>query len=124
MEIITSDLAPIRARYLRDPLPVRLGGLAADMARIASFSRNPANLPAVASSMREAAHFIEWCAPDCDLETQIVLLELQRGLAGWRAHLTARFPEAAWRQQIASSAQGWSERVLGMSGLLAEPPLA
>ena len=28
------DLSAIRARYVRDPLPVRLGGLAADMARI------------------------------------------------------------------------------------------
>ena len=34
------DLSAIQARYARDPLPVRLGGLAADMARIASFSQN------------------------------------------------------------------------------------
>lgn len=115
-----NDLSHIRARYMRDPIPVRLGGVAADMARISSFSRNPANLPAVASLVREAGHFIEWCAPECDLETQLVLLELQRSLAAWRLHLVKRFPEATWRQQIASNALAWSERVLTMSGLLAE----
>jgi len=47
---------------MRDPLPVHLGGLAADLARIVSFSQNPANLAPVADLMREAAHFIEWCA--------------------------------------------------------------
>ena len=36
------NLDTVRERYLRDPLPVRLGGLAANLSRIASFARNPA----------------------------------------------------------------------------------
>ena len=32
------DQAKIRARYLRDALPVRLGGIAANLARMKSFS--------------------------------------------------------------------------------------
>ena len=118
-----NNLTHIRARYMRDPIPIRLGGLAADMARIASFSHNSANLPAVTSLMREAAHFIEWSAPECDLETQIMLLELQRGLVAWRAHLVKHYSEATWRQQIANNAQTWSDRILAMSGLLAETPV-
>jgi hypothetical protein len=41
-----------------DPLQVRLDGLVAVLACIASLSQNPANL-SVADLMREAAHFIE-----------------------------------------------------------------
>ena len=114
------DLSTIQARYVRDPLPMRLGGLAADMARIASFSQNPANLAPVADLIREAAHFIEWCAPESDLESQVTLLELQRHLAHWRMRLSQRFPDQAWRGQVSAEARRWSQRVLDMSGLLAE----
>jgi len=112
------DLASIRVRYMRDPLPVRLGGLAADLARVASFSKNPANLTPVSDLIREAAHFIEWCAPDADLETQVVLLDLQRHLVRWRAQLSRRFLDDAWRRWLTAEAQQWSQRVLEMSGLL------
>jgi len=114
------DLSNIRVRYMRDPLPVRLGGLAADLARITSFSQNPANLVPVADLMREAAHFIEWCAPESDLESQVVLLELQRLLARWRMRLPQRFSDQTWRGQVMAEAQRWSQRVLEMSGLLTE----
>jgi hypothetical protein len=113
------DLSTIRTRYMRDPLPVRMGGLAADLARIASFSKNPANLAPVADLIREAAHFVEWCAPESDLESQITLLELQRHLAHWRMRLPQRFLDQAWRAQVIAEAGQWSQRVLGMSGLLA-----
>ena len=105
---------------MRDSLPVRLGGLAADLARIASFSQNPANLVPVADLIREAAYFIEWCAPESDLESQVTLLELQRHLAHWRMRLPQRFADQAWRDQVIAEAQRWSQRVLEMSGLLAE----
>ncbi len=52
------DLDHIRNRYRQDPLPFRLGGLAADLARVASFSHNPAHLTAVSSLLWEAAHFV------------------------------------------------------------------
>ena len=114
------DLSNIQARYMRAPLPVRLGGLAADLARIASFSQNPANLAPVADLMREAAHFVEWCAPESDLESQETLLELQRHLARWRMRLSQQFPDQIWRGRVSAEAQQWSQRVLEMSGLLAE----
>ena len=37
------DWAQIQERYLRDDLPVRLGGLAANLSRIKSFSVNDAS---------------------------------------------------------------------------------
>jgi hypothetical protein len=70
--------------------------------------------------MREAAHFIEWCAPESDLENQVTLLELQRHLASWRMQLSRRFSDPMWRGQVIAGARGWSQRVLEMSGLLAE----
>ena len=114
------DLSAIRTRYVRDPLPVRLGGLAADLARIASFSRNPANLVPVADLMREAAHFIEWCAPESGLEGQVTLLDLQRHLVRWRMRLPQRFSDQTWRGQVIAEARQWSQRMLEMSGLLAK----
>jgi len=114
------DLSAIRVRYMHDPLPVRLGGLAADLARIASFSQNPANLAPVADLMREAVHFIEWCASESDLESQMALLELQRYLARWRMQLPQHFADQTWHTEMAAEAQQWSQRMLEMSGLLAE----
>ncbi len=43
------DWTVIQKRYLRDALPVRLGGLAANLTRITSFSGNIANYDVVES---------------------------------------------------------------------------
>jgi hypothetical protein len=73
----------IRERYLCDPLKIRLGGLAADLTRIASCADNPKNHEAVAYLLDEGKHFAEWTAPDAPLETQAVLAEIQLALAIW-----------------------------------------
>jgi len=99
------DISEIRACRVRDPLPVRLGRLAADLARIAWFSRNPANLEPVPDLMREPAHFAEWCAPEADLQSQVTLLELQHRPTCWRDQLPQRFPDSAWRDQMITEAQ-------------------
>ena len=54
--------------------------------------------------MREAAHLIEWCALESDLESQVTLLELQRHLARWRMRLSQRFPDRTWRGQVIAKA--------------------
>ena len=59
--------AAIHARYMRDPLPIRLGGLAADLARIQSFSDHPDHRDVVADMLEESRFFIEWTAPDAEL---------------------------------------------------------
>ena len=73
----------VRERFLRDPVQTRLGGLAADLARIASFGENPTNHQAIASLLEESKYFAEWIAPEAPLETQAVLAELQVMLALW-----------------------------------------
>ena len=47
----------LRERYLRDPLPIRLGNLASSLARIASCSENPKNHEVVTSVLEESKYF-------------------------------------------------------------------
>lgn len=113
-----SDWAAIRERYLRDAVPVRLGGLAANLARIESFSRNPASCDVVAGMVREAALFIEWTARDLVLAQQVELAELQRLLVKWNSAWQTIWPDPGRRNGLAHDAGQWSRRVLEMSGLL------
>ena len=104
----------IRERYLRDPLPIRLGGLAADLARIASWVDNPKNHLAVAGLLEESKYFCEWAAPDAPLDVQAVLAEVQIQLACWhRAWLQGQSPP-----QLSAEARRWSDHLLQLSGLL------
>ena len=54
-----TDWTMIRERYMRDEPPVRLGGLAANLARIASFSDNARHRMPVIGLIVESQHFIE-----------------------------------------------------------------
>jgi hypothetical protein len=110
--------AAIHERYMRDPLPIRLGGLAADLARIQSFSDHPAHRDVVWGLIEESRFFIEWTAPDAELEKQVALVELQRQLTRWQHSWPHIWADPARRAAVAEQAGVWSERVLGMSGLL------
>ena len=73
----TSLICLFRERYLRDQLSVRLGGLAANLARIRSFSDHPDHRDVVESLLEESKFFIEWTVPDAELDVQTVFVELQ-----------------------------------------------
>jgi len=79
----------IRERYLRDKLPIRLGGLAANL----TFS-------------------------DTDMEDQAVLAELQIQLALWQRRWGNIWTDPIQRAAVAEKAHNWSKRVLEMSGIL------
>ena len=104
----------IRERFLRDPLPVRLGSLAADLARIASFAGDPANARVVASLLEEGKHFAEWAAPEAPLETQAVLADIQVALAVWQRRWLSGAPAATMRTE----AKQRSEELLALAGLV------
>jgi hypothetical protein len=112
------DLTAIRERYLRDELPVRLGGLAANLARIKSFSDHPDHRDVIESLLNESKFFIEWTAPDAELDTQVTLVELQLQLARWQCAWADIWTDPVQRATIAEQAGVWSERVLEISGLL------
>ena len=103
----------IRQRFLRDPLPIRLGGLAADLARIASFAEDPADRDAVASLLEEGKYFAEWAAPEAPLETQVVLADVQLTLAVWERSWQRGKPVSTMRADAAKK----SEELLALAGL-------
>lgn len=110
--------AALRDRYMRDALPVRLGGLAANLARVESFSTHPDHGDAVARLLEESKFFIEWTAPGLTLERQVELLALQRAIAQWQRDWAQTWADPERRAAAAGRAGGWSRRVLAMSGLV------
>ncbi len=112
-----SDLARIKERYLRDDLPVRLGNLAANLARVSVFLTNPANHRAVDSLLTESKFFIEWSAAETEVEIAAELIEMQVQIARWQIRLTSILNDPAHQVQVAEQAQQWSKRVLHVSGL-------
>jgi hypothetical protein len=108
----------LRERYLRDPVPIRLGGLAANLRRIRSFTQNAANREAVEGLLDESKHFIEWTAGETEVATAAELVELQVQLARWQRNLARIWADSEQREQVSEQSRVWSDRVLDLSGLL------
>lgn len=104
--------AAIRQRYLRDSLPTRIGGLAADLARLSSCAGNPLNQQAVRSLLEEGKYFAEWSAPDAPPEVQAELAEVQVTLAVWERRWLAGNPAPTMQAE----AREWSDRLLKLAG--------
>lgn len=115
------NLDTVRERYLRDPLPVRLGGLAANLSRMASFARNPANSAVVDGLFEESKYFIEWTIRDAQIEEQAELVQLQVQLAVWHRRWLRDFLQEETRTRLAQNAKQWSRRALLVSGLIPPP---
>jgi hypothetical protein len=108
----------IRERYMRDKLDIRLGGLAANLARLVSFSGRMRHHGSIDYLIEESKWFIEWSAPDALPEMQAELVELQIQLAVWhRVWLKGPMNETQLHE-MASQARAWSNRLLERSGLL------
>jgi hypothetical protein len=112
------DWSAIRERYMRDPLPVRLGGLATNLSRIKSFSANEASRETVASLIDESKMFIEWTAAQAEINTAAVMVDVQVQLALWQVRWERIWTDPAQRKQIAEQSGIWSKQILELSGLL------
>ncbi len=112
------DWTAIKQRYLQDNLPTRLGGLAANLARIKSFARREENFNAVNSLIEESKFFIEWTALALEINKASELVELQREMARWQYNLAGLWTNSQKRSAISEQAGIWSQQVLSMSGLL------
>jgi len=108
----------IQERYLRDPIAIRLAGLAADLGRIASSARHPTGSASVVEMLKESRHFIEWTAAEAETEIAAELVDIQIMLSLW----LKAWPEAqhnqAQRTLLSLQAKKWSDQVLAYSGLL------
>jgi hypothetical protein len=112
-------LDEVRERYMRDPVPVRLGGIAANLARIRSCSARGIGVAAVADMLRESVCMLEWTAIEAGEELAGELVELQIQLALWSLRWPATATNPVQRVEVSSLAGQWSDRLLAMSGLLA-----
>jgi hypothetical protein len=112
-----SSWARMRERYLRDGVPVRLGGLAANLLRIGSFADRPEHGDVVVRLVRESALFIEWTAGDIQGDELIDLAHLQRELLQWYRNWESIWADGDRRAAVATGAAQWSRRLLEMSGL-------
>lgn len=108
----------VKNRYLKDELPVRLGGISADLARIASFAPMEDNWKVVQSLLEESKFFIEWTAPEVSLEQKAFLAELQIQIALWHRIWTEIYPNSKEREKLSRQASLWSKKVLEISGLV------
>ena len=116
----TTQLRAFRERYMQDRLPIRLGGLATNLMRIASVAEHPGNRQVVDRLLEESKFFIEWATPDTSLDKQAALVELQVRLAVWRHRWPRDFADQTKGVHLAREARIWAEQVLEMSGLLTE----
>jgi hypothetical protein len=67
-------------------------------------------------------YFIEWTAPEMDIDAAAELVDLERILSKWKLNWENIWSDTTLRTQVAKEAESWSQRVLDMSGLLNEPP--
>ena len=115
-----NQLESLRSRYLRDPIPTRLGGLAANLARVASFSKHGGHQTAVSATIHESKWFIEWTATELSTEETAELVRLQSQLARWEIQSKDNWDDESWRRDLMNDSRRWSERLISMSGLLNE----
>lgn len=113
-----SKLEELRLRYLNDPISVRLGGIAANLARIASFSKNDAHYKVVMTILQESKWFIEWTAAELNTEDIAELVKLQLQMAIWEIQSHNKWNDHYWRSALSNQSQQWSHNILKMSGLL------
>lgn len=112
------NLKAIRERYRSEPLSTQIGGLAANMARITSFSNHPEHRDVVESLLEESKFLIEWLTPELPVEKQVRVIELQLQLAMWQYTWKDIWADAVQRTNVAKQAQIWAERLIKMSGLI------
>ncbi len=108
----------LHERFLRDPLPRRLGGLSATLGRISSSARESSDPAQVTNLLDEAKHLIEWTAADTDPEIAAELVAMQRLIVLWQKAWRKMEPTTEQRILLATQAKQWSDQALQFSGLL------
>jgi hypothetical protein len=111
------DLERIHNRFMRDPIPVRLAGLAADLARISSSARRTTGAAQVNEMIEESRYFIEWTAGEIPVDQAAELVDIQLMLTVWKTAWSEAQASQAQRTLLSLQAKKWSDQVLGYSGL-------
>jgi hypothetical protein len=112
------DMDQLRERFLRDPLPRRLGGLAATLGRISSSARKSTDPATVALLLDEAKHLIEWTAADTEPETAAELVQIQIMITLWQHAWGEASQNPKQRILLSVQAKDWSDKAVDFSGLV------
>ena len=112
------DKQKLQERFLRDPLPRRLGGLAATLGRISSSARNSTEPNVVSNLLDEAKHLIEWTAAETDPETAAELVQMQTMITLWQRAWSEASQNPKQRLLLSVQAKDWSDKAVELSGLV------
>ena len=107
----------MRERFMRDPLPRRLGGLAATLGRVSSVARKTTDATNVTRLMEEAKYMIEWTAAETEPEIAAELVSIQRLISLWLRAWESASKYQEQRTLLSVQARHWSDRTLDFSGL-------
>lgn len=112
------DKEKLRTRFMRDPLPRRLGGLAATLGRISSSARNSSDPTVISNLLDEAKHLIEWTAAETSPETAAELVQMQTMIALWQRTWQESSQNPRQRVLLSVQAKNWSDKAVEFSGLV------
>ena len=105
-------------RFMRDPLPRRLGGLSATLGRISSSARESIDADQVTNLLDEAKHLIEWTAAEAEPEIGYRLVEMQILIVLWQKIWIKTEATREQRILLATQAKQWADQTLEFSGLV------
>jgi hypothetical protein len=111
------DSERIKERFLRDPIEIRLAGIASDLARVASSARRNTGSESVLNMLEESQYFIEWTAAELEPEIAGELAALQVEIALWRRAWQSAQQNPSQRSLLSIQAKRWSNQLLLYSGL-------
>jgi hypothetical protein len=111
------DMEKLRERFLQDPLPRRLGGLAASLGRISSSARKSSDKTVVFNLLDEAKHLIEWTAADTEPKTAAELVRMQTMITLWQREWDEASQNPKQRLILSIQAKDWSDKAVDFSGL-------
>lgn len=108
----------LKERFLRDPLPRRLGALSATLGRISSSAKNAKNPEVVTDLLDEAKYLIEWTAAETEIDIAAELVNMQRLITLWLSVWQENSQNHNQRILLSVQAKNWSDQALDYSGLL------
>jgi four helix bundle protein len=112
-----SGLTYEQETFVQDSIPVRLGKLVTNLARINQLFSDSTHEDVVKSLIRETMYFLEWIAPDIDIDNAFELANLGRFLTRWLFNWEPAWNNTDAKNQIIQELGIWSDSVLQMSKL-------
>lgn len=112
------NLIEIRESFLKADSKMRLGHLASDLLRIASFIEKGMDFQAIKSVMEEGAFFAEWAAPQVDLDIQMLLAEIQGYISQKQLEWDSYSANVESMEDIKRQLRFWSNELLKRAGFV------